>query len=163
MQDPISLSTVFSYTKPHYIIMPTHQKQPLFQDRFSCELLLNIITYNKYALYYRVFGMVIMPDSLHIIFYSSIVQLYQVVRKTVGNFDRYYHQITGKLLPFWDSDYYAYALEDYDVLKRVQAHIHREPVRQGLVNDPEDYLYSSCRFYEQGADDFILLLDKLGD
>lgn len=41
-------------------------------------------------------------------------------------------------------------------------YIHHNPVKAGLVNNPEDYHYSSASFYQNGTDHFDILTHYLG-
>jgi putative transposase len=48
---------------------------------------------------------------------------------------------------FWQNEYHPKELFDHKVFKRCLDYIHQNPVREGVVEDPEDYLYSSARDY----------------
>ncbi len=48
---------------------------------------------------------------------------------------------------FWQDDNYIEQLYSYDFLKQKLDYIHQNPVRQEIVESPEDYLYSSARNY----------------
>jgi len=158
---PVPAATLFSYVVPYYISIFTYKNQDVFNNKCTCELLLNVLTYNKYSLDYRVYGFVIMPDHLHIIFQPCKVPISQVVRKNAANFTRYYQKITGMYIPIWNMDYYELKVKDYPTLKKIQEHIHSNPMRSSLVNDMGEYFYSSYRFYERDNDDFMMLLDRL--
>ena len=41
-------------------------------------------------------------------------------------------------------------------------YIHYNPVKAGLCTNPEDYYYSSARFYHDGTDDFGILTHYSG-
>ena len=55
--------------------------------------------------------------------------------------------------PFWQSRFYDFNV--WTNRKRVEKlrYMHQNPVKRGLVAEPEDWHWSSCRFY---------LLDELG-
>ena len=53
----------------------------------------------------------------------------------------------NKTYQFWQQDYHAIELS-YDKMWRQRTdYIHNNPVRAGIVEHAEDYLYSSARFY----------------
>lgn len=160
-ETPPQESGVFPEVKPTYITVFTYRKQPIFRNSFNCELLLNIITYNKYALDYKVLGFVIMFDHLHIVFYPGQVPLYQIVHKNIAEFTRFYQKITGEGAPVWNRNYQSLPLDDYETLKKIRDFMHANPLRNRLAGTLSDYKYSSYRFYEQGRNDYALLLDKL--
>lgn len=160
--EALAADALFAAGKFHYVTVFTRDEFPLFEDHHWAELLLNIFTFNKYALNYRVFGFVIMPSHLHIIIYPCKVPLAQIILKNTANFTRYYHIMTGSKDLLWARDYYSYQITDYDSLQKVQGFIHMNPVRNNLVKAPGDYFYSSCRFYAGETGEFSLLLDEIG-
>ena len=52
-------------------------------------------------------------------------------------------KITG--FKFWQDDYHVEILHSYEFYKQKLDYIHLNPVRQEIVESPEDYLYSSAR------------------
>ena len=59
---------------------------------------------------------------------------------------------------FWQDGYYTEVISTYDFYKQKLDYIHMNPVRQEIVQRPEDYLYSSARDYygEKGLLDVIV-------
>jgi REP element-mobilizing transposase RayT len=145
---------------PYYISISTYGNYDIFNNNYACELLLNVLSYNKYALDYRVYGFVIMPDQLHIVFQPCKVPIHQVVRKNTANFTRYYQKIWGISIPIWGLDYYESPIKDYTALKQVQDEIHLKP-EQLCSNTFREYYYSSYRVYNVGSEEFMILLDRL--
>lgn len=157
----LAADALFAVGRFHYVSIFTRDDFPLFEDFHWSELLLNILTFNKYALNYRVFGFVIMPNHLHIIIYPCKVPLSQIILKNTANFTRYYHMITGDKDLLWAKDYYSYPISDYESLQKVQHFIHMNPVRNSLVKIPGEYSYTSFRFYAGDTREFSLLLDEI--
>ena len=48
---------------------------------------------------------------------------------------------------FWQEGLYVETIHSYDFYKEKLNYIHMNPVRQQIVERPEDYLYSSARNY----------------
>jgi len=53
----------------------------------------------------------------------------------------------NKTYQFWQQDYHAVELSYEKMWKQRMEYIHNNPVRAGIVEHGEDYLYSSARFY----------------
>lgn len=159
----LSANDLFARGKFYYVSIFTKNESPLFEDSHLSDLLLNIFTYNKYALNYRVFGFVIMPSHLHIIIYPCKVPLSQIILKNTANFTRYYQMITGDKDLLWDKDYYSYQITDYDRFLKIQDFMHMNPVRNHLTETPGDYAYTSHRFYAGETGNFGLLLDQISN
>ena len=56
----------------------------------------------------------------------------------------------AKERPFWQPRYYDFNV--FTEAKRVEklGYMHWNPVKRGLVDKPEDWAWSSCRFYQTG-------------
>lgn len=48
---------------------------------------------------------------------------------------------------FWQNEYHPVELSDNDMMERCLNYIHNNPVEAGIVERPEDYIYSSARDY----------------
>ena len=151
---------LFAYTLPYYISVYTYRGLDTFKNNYACELLLHVLTYNKYSLDYGVYGFVILPDQLHIIFQPGKVPLYQIVRKNTANFTRFYQKIWETNTPIWDLEYYESPIADNTSLKEIQTEIHCLPEKLAKCSY-KTYTYSSYRFYNGESKEFAILLDKL--
>jgi REP element-mobilizing transposase RayT len=58
---------------------------------------------------------------------------------------------------FWKRDALSVELRSQEVFVQKLEYIHWNPVRAGLCTLPEDYKYSSARFYEMGIDNWGFL------
>ncbi len=63
---------------------------------------------------------------------------------------------------FWKRKPLSIGLFTPAVFEQKLNYIHYNPVKAGLCKQPEDYHYSSAKFYETGVDDFGMLTDYLG-
>lgn len=70
-----------------------------------------------------------------------------------------YFKVTAKdrCYQFWERNALGIELFTEAVFIQKLNYIHLNPLRAGLCNLPEEYYYSSARFYEYGADDFGML------
>jgi len=55
---------------------------------------------------------------------------------------------------FWERNSLSVELKTISVYEQKLDYIHWNPVKAGLCKLPEDYKYSSAKFYEKGLDDF---------
>jgi len=60
---------------------------------------------------------------------------------------------------FWRQDNQPKELSDNNMIDQKLDYIHQNPVKEGIVENPEDYLYSSARDYfgNKGFVEVILL------
>ena len=73
----------------------------------------------------------------------------------VNKYDREYQ--------FWKREPLGIELISPVVFEQKLNYIHYNPVRAGLCINPEDYYYSSARFYYEGADSFRMLTHYSGN
>ena len=58
---------------------------------------------------------------------------------------------------FWQRNSLSIELYSKVVFEQKLQYIHQNPVKAGLCNFPEEYYYSSAKYYETGIDDFGFL------
>jgi hypothetical protein len=58
---------------------------------------------------------------------------------------------------FWERNPLSFDLYTHDTFMQKLEYIHWNPVKARLCSLPEEYYYSSARFYHTGIDDFGML------
>jgi putative transposase len=96
---------------------------------------------------FGVFGYVVMPEHVHLLLSEPEKDLLgvglQALKISVSK--------RAKERPFWQARYYDFNV--FTKKKRIEKlnYIHWNPVKRGLVGNPEDWLWSSYRYYETGV------------
>jgi putative transposase len=94
----------------------------------------------------EVAGYVVMPEHVHLLLSEPRRDLLavglQALKISVGK--------RAEQRPFWQAQYYDFNV--YTRAKRVEKlqYIHANPVKRGLVEKPEDWVWSSYRYYQTG-------------
>jgi len=73
----------------------------------------------------------------------------------VNKYDREYQ--------IWKREPLSIELISEDLFKQKLEYIHYNPVKAGLCEKPEEYFYSSARFYSNGLDSFKMLTHFAGN
>jgi len=73
----------------------------------------------------------------------------------VNKYDREYQ--------IWKREPFGIELLNESMFKQKLEYIHYNPVRAGLCNVPEDYYYSSAKFYLDGTNSFEMLTHFSGN
>jgi putative transposase len=95
---------------------------------------------------FEVAGYVVMPEHVHLLVGEPEEGLLavglQALKVSVAK--------RSQQRPFWTARYYDFNV--FTEAKRVEKprYIHRNPVKRGLVDQPEDWRWSSYRFYQTG-------------
>jgi putative transposase len=96
---------------------------------------------------FDVFGYVVMPEHVHLLLSEPGKDLLavglQALKISVSK--------RAKERPFWQARYYDFNVFTWS--KRVEKleYMHWNPVKRGLVEKPEDWWWSSCRYYQTGV------------
>lgn len=126
----------------------------------------------------RIYGYVIMPNHLHLIWemleknekempYASFNkytghQFLDIIR-TTNNQSLVNFKVSDseRKHRFWQRDPLAVEMNSRNMVNQKLDYIHLNPLQEhwNLVTKPEDYIWSSAKFYETGIDDFNILTD----
>ena len=87
---------------------------------------------------------VIMPDHYHLVSILAGRNTLPGVMKSLGSYSS--REINGRLETsgsIWQKGYYDRSIRKSEDIKEVFDYIHNNPVRKGLVDNPEEWPYSS--------------------
>lgn len=96
-------------------------------------------------------GYVVMPEHVHLLMSEpergqvsvAIQMLKQIVSRRLG---------TGTAEPFWQRRYYDFNVWSEAKFVEKLRYMHRNPVKRGLVEKPDDWVWSSFRHYAAGVE-----------
>jgi putative transposase len=132
----------------HFLTFSCYHRLPYFASAEAPNLFEDALERirNKYK--FVVGGYVVMPEHVHLLVnepgQSSLDQVIKAIKLSVT--------LRRSERPFWQARYY-----DFNVFteeKRVEKlrYMHRNPVHRGLVEKPEDWLWSSFHHYATGIE-----------
>ncbi len=143
----------------YFITTVIKDRRPIFKDELSCELILNIITYHRFRCNYNIKAFVIMPDHIHIIIQpKGKDDISDIMKKLKGSFSRYYNKINKTSGTIFQKGFYDNVIRTEKQLHETIDYIHYNPVKNGMVLEAKDYLYSSYRYYYENDDEYNLLM-----
>ena len=132
----------------YFITSVTAGRKPLFLERLTCLFFLACLEYNKYVFSYKVYGFVVMPDHFHLAIQPSPdTTISQIMKHVKGNFARKYNYIRKGKNSIWQKSYYEKAIRGEAQLMNKIIYMHNNPIKDGLVEKPEDYEFSSYHYY----------------
>jgi putative transposase len=122
----------------------------------------------------KLYAFVIMNNHLHLIWQPMPGQTLQTIqhsflKHTAQEIKLNLQQTNRELLEqfkvgakdrmyqFWERNSLSVELRSSRVFNQKLEYIHYNPVKAGLCINPEDYYYSSAKFYTTGVDDFGML------
>ncbi len=160
----------------HFLTFSCYRRQPLFDEATRCDLLLQTLERVRRRYRLVVLGYVVMPEHLHLLVsepqretLSTAIQALKLgfVRslgcsrrksilttpmsrkrsETWGTPENRPEQNSNR---FWQARFYDFNV--WTEKKRIEKlrYIHRNPVKRGLVTSPEQWRWSSFRWYSSG-------------
>jgi putative transposase len=138
----------------HFVTTVTREHRSRFTDENICREVLEVFEYYRAKFELLCYGYVLMPEHLH----AVLRQLNEGghVSSLMENFKR----LTSRKLTsagitdaaLWQEHYDDVPIPGSNALRTKLQYVHHNPVRRGLMERAEDYLWSSARDYaELGA------------
>ena len=135
----------------HFITFSCYRRQPHLGTAARRDLFLCVLEHARRRYGFALLGYVVMPEHVHLLMTMPLVGDPSVVMKVVKErFTRLLRKREGFLRRRWQKRFY-----DFNVCtdrKRVEKlrYMHRNPVKRGLVQSPEEWEWSSFRTYWNG-------------
>ena len=159
---PSGLHRTYGAHHLHFITCSCYRRLPFFHSARARDRFLSILEQTRQRYRFVVVGYVVMPEHVHLLLSEPKVGTPSTVMQVLK-------QSTARaLLPrkrrnprqrelfgepdraFWQARFYDFNV--WSTRKRVQKlrYMHRNPVKRGLVKSPEQWRWSSYRFYLSG-------------
>ena len=165
---PRGLHRTYGAHHLHFITCSCYRRLPFLGTARSRDRLLSILEQTRERCRFVVVGYVVMPEHVHLLLTEPGVgtpsTVMQVLKQRTSRallpkkrrIDARQHRLFGDTslrTPFWQARFYDFNV--WTTKKRVEKlrYMHRNPVKRGLVDAPEQWRWSSYRFY---------LLDEAG-
>lgn len=159
----------------HFLSFSCHQRQPLLTAR-HCDLFLEILERVRRRYRFAVLGYVVMPEHVHLLVsepqrqtLSTVIQALKVgfIRTMPGSTvptsrkvgEKWGTPLSSFSRHFWQARFYDFNV--WTEKKRIEKlrYIHRNPVKRGLVASPEQWPWSSYRYYLCGENGPVKIND----
>ena len=147
----------------HFITSSCYRRQPELGSAWRRDLFVKILEETRRKYRFVVHGYVVMPEHFHLLITEPEVADPSVVMKVIKerfsrrvNRRRKQAAVAQKVLwervrePVWQKRFYDFNV--WSACKHVEKlrYMHRNPVRRGLVESPEQWKWSSFRAYRYG-------------
>jgi putative transposase len=147
----------------HFITFSCYHRLPLLSMPANRDLFLSIVEMARLRYEFEILGYVVMPEHIHLLMSEpengTLSTMIQVVKQQSSRFIDHSSPTlrfakdgapSVEKQPFWQTRFYDFNVWTED--KRIEKlrYIHRNPVTRGLVMKPEEWRWSSYRFYAFG-------------
>ena len=133
----------------HFVTFSCYRRRPLLGNATAYGVFEHVLEAVREHYGFVVAGYVLMPEHVHLLVgepsRSSLSVALQVLKQQTSR----KLKVRGEV-QFWQRRYYDFNV--HNEVKRVEKlrYMHRNPVKRGLVEKPEDWPWSSFRHYATG-------------
>jgi putative transposase len=168
---PLGLKRYYGGQDLHFITCSCYHRRPWLGTPARRTLFLNILEHVRVAYDFTVIGYVVMPEDIHLLLSEpdegDLSRVMQVLkqrlarrvltcarrRKCAGQTSLW----DGNVEHFWQRRFYDFNV--WSDNKRIEKlrYMHRNPLRRGLVLEPDQWPWSSFRFYAYREQGLVLI------
>lgn len=130
----------------HFITFSCHRRNAYLTDDTSRAIVEHIFERTRQKHDFRIYGYVLMPEHVHLLVSEPPHTLLATVLKAMKQETA--KKLKGNREHFWQPRYYDFNVFTQEKFIEKLRYIHRNPVTRGLVNNPEDWPWSSYRHYQ---------------
>ncbi len=150
---PGHLQRFYGMGDMHFITFSCYHRQSFLSAPKARDLFLEMFEEDREKLGLPIQGYVVMPEHIHLLIPEpESITISDFLKRAKQRFARTAHQekLVPKESPVWQDRFYDFNV--FSEKKRIEKlkYIHRNPVARGLVERPEDWKWSSFRYYLLG-------------
>ena len=172
----LSLYSIMEYPEyyPDFFTATILEWKPLLQLTVCKEIIINSLKFLSTENKITVFGFVIMPNHLHVIWqisnhidkiklqqsfkkYTAQMMLKELRNNHVEKLKMFQVNAADRKYQVWERNSLSIEIRSNEVMFQKLNYIHQNPVRAGIIELAENYLYSSASLYikEEVIWDFV--------
>jgi len=134
----------------YFIVAVTKKRRPVFDKAANADLLYETLRQVQRIKPFKLWAHAVIPDHVNLLIQpTGDANISRIMLSIQRSFTLNYkdsHGITHSL-SLWQRRFWDHIIRDEDDLQRHFDYIHYQAVKHGLVTRPEDYLYSSYRYW----------------
>src|SRR5450755_3484169 len=147
---PTGLKRFQQSGQTHFVTFSCYRRCQSFSDASAKRIFEVALERVRHSFRLCVYGYVVMPEHVHLLLNEpQRATLADAIKSLKQGVSR---RLIGDSLHFWQARYYDFNIRTYDQYVEKLRYIHRNPVRRGLCERPEDWEWSSFRQYATGCE-----------
>lgn len=148
---------VIAIDYPHHITQRGNNRVPVFFDEKDREFYLETLVQYCERYLVEIWAYCLMENHVHLL---AVPKEEESLARGIGGTNLVYTQHInrkyGRSGRLWQNRFYSCVVDKDRYLWAVMRYIERNPVRAGIVKNPEEYKWSSAKFHILGIEDSIL-------
>ena len=131
----------------YHVVLKGNAGQLIFEGDSDRLRFISFLEKTKERYPLRVHAWCLMSNHVHLLVEDAERCLAQSMDLLAGNYAKYFNRRTGRTGAVFSRSFWSEPIEDESYLLSTMNYIHNNPVRQEIVQRPEEYLYSAARDY----------------
>jgi len=140
---PHGLKRFQQSAQSHFVTFTCYRRRPNFDSPEVYDLFVEVLERTRRRFALCVYGYVVMPEHVHLLVSEPERDL---LADAVHHLKLSFAKRLGTGV-FWQKRYYDRNLRSEREFKEKLRYLHRNPVKRGLVQEPQDWKWSSFRHY----------------
>lgn len=133
---------------PHHVIQRGNNRQVIVASDSDREVLLDMLGTNARAHRVAINAYVLMDNHFHLVLTPETEVGVPTMMQAVGrSYVRYFNDRHGRTGTLWEGRYKSTLMQTERYLLACMAYLDLNPVRAGVVGEPQQYLWSSHRHF----------------
>ena len=132
----------------HFITFTCYHRLPYLNDDTSRTVFEETLETLRQRHQFYVFGYVLMPEHVHLLLSEPKLHLLADTLRALKT--QTSRKLKGERKQFWQTRYFDRNIITQDEFSEKLQYMHRNPVKAGLVEKPEDWPWSSYRHWLTG-------------
>jgi len=146
----------------YHIVQRGNNKQVIFRDENDYRQFLYSLSKCSYKYPFELYHYCLMPNHIHLLIrIPKKEDASRLMQALLQSFRFYYQKKYGYVGYLFQGRYRSKLIGQNSYLLECARYIERNPVRSGLVDNPEHYRWSSCRSYFTGRPTGLLTENPL--
>ncbi|MFZ0665918.1 MAG: transposase, partial [Acidimicrobiales bacterium] len=149
---PLGLKRIYGTNDLHFITCSCYRRLPLLGTARARNIFVEVLDQVRYRFVFKLVGYVVMPEHVHFLISEPTVgtpsTVMQMLKQRVSRLVRE-GTADGKDHSFWLTRFYDFNVRTKKKKVEKLVYMHLNPVKRGLVEQPDDWPWSSYLFYQE--------------
>jgi len=142
---------------PHHITQRGNNRATVFFDDEDRQIYLKLLTIYAHKHSMQIWAYCLMNNHIHLL---AVPKTETALARGIGLTNQIYTQYLNRKLNhsgrIWQNRFFSCVVENEQYLWAVTRYIERNPLKVGMVKNPEVYRWSSAKAHMTGAEDAVL-------
>lgn len=149
----------------YHVISRGNEERDIFEHDRDKEKVIELLTgaYQRFGIFLHAYC--IMENHYHFLMETPHANISKALQHINSSYNTYYQQTYGPVGHLFQGRFKAIIVDTEAYLAALNRYIHLNPVRAGIVRRPEEFEWSSYRYFfqDQGIPPFLNIDDTLND